>query len=699
MNIKSFLSFSVFLLGMSVCSGVPPAQLYEKSQNNNHSVQTWYVKGVPHTDKNGARLSKYDPAKSFFPIGMWGAPMHDPAKGYDWAELQKLGCNTVWLYFNYPVNKNTLNVAGKFGLQMIFMGRRHSDAVLADIANHPNLLGHVFYDEPTGKVGKKEVVENLYKEFIAFKSKYNKLSPSTAIFINDTPWIMPPATEWFVKWNTAGDVACHDNYPIKKAAGTASISENPNGLMQTTVLTVLANEEKKPAWVILGAFELGFLEGRDAFPARYPSADQLRSQVYTAIIHGATGIHYFIWDSWISRDGCVFGISPDPKVKPHGFIEKSPRSRPATPMQMVNAQALWNAVGKINAELKTLIPVILSPTVDPAKLSYSITSSATQKTPVSPQPVHGMLKKVPGEDAYILLNANMDTEVLDTTFCFDREIATAEVLFGTYPLPVKIAANGRRFTLRYEPFQAHILKLTFKKDSPVIPVRSTPESGRIIEIPLEKARLWAVGKSTAKLYHNPASRETTITQPVVKGEEPWSIQWNKLNYPGIKTGRSYELYLNIKSEGDSGNGAVLTVGCYNSKMKRSVLNRVIQVKDLLPGNFGWVKAGVVKVDDPMALNIYLAPHKNSVSQSYHIKGVELRLIDDGNAAAAGKKIIPVVRQTVSHRESVKFTAAKARLWAAGKATPKLIDADGRKVILQPLQKGSAPWSVQWNNLA
>jgi len=669
-----------------------PAQLYKQTLENNQAVQTWYVNGVPHTDKNGSILTKYDPEKSFFPIGMWGIPLHDPAAGYNWQELQDLGCNTVWPYGGARIGKTALEQAEKFNFQLIFMGRNLSDAALNTIANHPRLLGHVFYDEPIGQLGKPGVMEKLYADFTAFKERYRKVSPSTVVFINDAPWIMPPATEWFVKWNTSGDVACHDNYPIKKSGGVPGISEAPNGLMQSTVLTTLANKEQKPVWIILGTFELGFLEGRDAFPARFPTADQLRSQVYSAIIHGATGIHYFIWDSFISRDGCVFGISPDPQVKPGKYIESSPRSRPASPMQLVNAKMLWEATVAINKELKELIPVILSPTVDPAQMSYAINSFPVERRSVSPQPVHGMLKKIPGEDAYILLNANMDAEIMDTTFTFDRELADVKVLFGTYPMPVKISADGRKFTLRYEAFQAHILKLTFKKDSKIIPVTTRTGDITNVELPLDKARLWAVGKSTAKLYHNPVCRESVIRQPVVKGEEPWSIQWSKLLYPGIERGKSYDLYVLVKPEGDKGAGVLFNVGCWNSKAKRNIFFKGVAIKQMLPGKFGWVNVGKLNVsDDPANLAVYIAPDKAGIADAYEIKAVELRLA--GGSAAATKAAAS------DFAFSAALPLAKAALWSAPGATPKRQTDEGAAVIRQPLAKGKDGWYVQWNRIS
>ena len=75
-------------------------------------------------------------------------------------------------------------------------------------------------------------------------------------------------------------------------------------------LAVQENREKKPVWLIVGAFEQ---PGAGAFTFRCPTPAQLRACVYTGVIHGATGIVYFTWDTYVCRDGNVIGMSPDPK--------------------------------------------------------------------------------------------------------------------------------------------------------------------------------------------------------------------------------------------------------------------------------------------------------------------------------------------------------------------------------------------------
>ena len=73
---------------------------------------------------------------------------------------------------------------------------------------------------------------------------------------------------------------------------------------------------------------------------------------YTAIIHGATGIIDFAFDSQVTRDGDVIGIAPDPKP---AYV----RNLAATADHRASKN-LWSAVTALNHELAALRPAILS---------------------------------------------------------------------------------------------------------------------------------------------------------------------------------------------------------------------------------------------------------------------------------------------------------------------------------------------------
>jgi hypothetical protein len=461
-TIKLFLSVGiiVFCLALRGSAEPTPEDIFARSQAAT-AVQLWYVNGVPHTDANGNPMMTYDPKRSFFPIGLWGCPMHEEGTDYDWKNLRGLGVNTVW---SWSYGLDTLNTADRFGFQIIFGGPIAQDTLKA-IAGHPRLLGNDWKDEPIGQLLVPGRMEEWFGQFQEYKKLVHETAPPTLVFCNSTAWIQPPATEWSIRWNTAGDVVCHDNYPIKvSCSNTRTLAAAPIGVPQSTSFFALCNNERKPNWVIIGAFD-DCRKGPgqpDNLAFRYASCAQLRAQVYLSLIHGATGIHYFIWDSPFSRAGNILGMSPNPKARIPGYEVR------ISAAQRGMARGLWETVSLVNAELRELTPALLSPTADPARFHYTVNSklfigSAVLGESSTPNPVRTLLKTVPGSDELIMLTANADAGVIDSTIRFDRKIESVEVLFDSlWPEPV-LDPEKHKFQLRYDPFDAHVLKIKLKK--------------------------------------------------------------------------------------------------------------------------------------------------------------------------------------------------------------------------------------------
>jgi hypothetical protein len=419
---------------------------------NTTAVQTIYRKGVPHTDRNGRKLMTYDSERSFFQIGIWGNPygkIYDYE--YDLKVLTDVGANTMWPWPLRSV-EDQLEAGRKAGLQVVIMGPIE-EAEAAKLKDHPNWLANVWHDEPTGSFWGKDMAGK-YKEFLAYKARINELAPGRAVFVNDVPWIRTPATQWWIKWNSSGDVSCHDNYPImnrKYRARTIGNEQNKTGIPDSVSLAVAVNKEEKPVWFIVGAF---LLRGHGSFPFRMPTPMQLRAQVYAAIIHGATGIIYFCWDTYVCRDGNVIGMSPDPQVT---YLEPGPNRpnpSPAKPMQLVQSKALWTAAKQINSEIKTMEPSLLSPTVG-KEVRYTV---KTKGQHVTDTPIRCLLKPHP-DGGYILLAVNLDDAVLLTTFEFPGGLKSVSPLFENRD-PYTIKPSKTNFSDRFEPFDVHVYRIT-----------------------------------------------------------------------------------------------------------------------------------------------------------------------------------------------------------------------------------------------
>ncbi|NQT13307.1 MAG: hypothetical protein HQ582_11195 [Planctomycetes bacterium] len=408
-------------------------------------VQTVYRTSVPHTDKDGRLLTRHDANRSFLQIGIWGVPMGEIwGTDYDLKVLVDAGFNTIWPWSRELAK--TLAQAAEHDLQLVHMGEL-DEAALTELGKHPRLLANVWHDEPTGSFWGKDM-QAKFDAFLAYRRQVHAVAPELPVFVNDVPWITPPATQWWIRWNTAGDVSCHDNYPIKHGGRVDSVG----AIGPPVALAVESNGQKKPVWLIVGAFEQ---PGQGAFPFRFPTPAQLRACVYTGLIHGATGIVYFTWDTYVPRDGNVIGMSPAPKVayvpnprKP-GYTHPSP----ANPVQLVQSKSLWAMAAAINRELGELVPSIFSPTIGDDELSYEVFTDLSH----SEHPVRCLLKPHP-EGGYVLLTCNVDATVLDCQFRLSKPIASVERMFANQPA-WGVEPGSRSWQIVYEPFEVHVLRI------------------------------------------------------------------------------------------------------------------------------------------------------------------------------------------------------------------------------------------------
>jgi len=444
--------FLVCLLGLTTCPAASPSseelQKALDSQRNFNAVQIVYRGGVPHTDARGRLMTEYDSERSFFSIGIWGTPAVSAELG---AQLKDAGFNTIWPW-HVPIEP-ALKAGEESDLQVVVM-YKISDDDLKNFKDHPRLLANLIDEEMTGQYYGRPEMQIKYDAFLAYREKVHHSNPGLPVFNVDCSWIMEPATTWWVKWNTAADISCHDNYPILyRPQRVRSIGAEPMGIPQTTALAAAINKEQKPVWLVLPANEQPH---RSVYAMRFATPTQLRSMVYTAIIHGATGICYFTLDHPISRNPGFVGISPDPKVTYGGKQwtgKERGRDIAATPMQLVQSKALWEAAKYIHRELHELTPIMLSPTIGP-EVSYTV---AIKGESVTATPIRCLLKPHPG-GGYVLLSVNTDDATLDVTYRFPNPLAEAGTMFENRP-PTELAEDGKSFSIVYEAFDTHVIRV------------------------------------------------------------------------------------------------------------------------------------------------------------------------------------------------------------------------------------------------
>ncbi len=213
-----------------------------------------------------------------------------------------------------------------------------------------------------------------------------------------------------------GDVANHDNYVSDDAQTLEDIAASM--VRQTTAV-----REAKPSWFTTRAYSYE----DDGFP----SPSRYRASVYTAIVHGATGVWQFIWDSFMSRfivDLRMVGIRPE---IPEAYDEALGIS--ASEELRTQGEALWDAIAELNDELSALEPALLSPTAPDGAYRVFVGNPASQ--------VRTMLKRAPDGD-YVLIAVNMNTVSTEVRFDFSGAPVDVEALFEGGRSPERQGENS-----------------------------------------------------------------------------------------------------------------------------------------------------------------------------------------------------------------------------------------------------------------
>jgi len=432
------------------------------------AIQTIYRQGVPHTDKTGVFRTTYDPASSFLQIGMWGTPLHGTEAGhfYDWQQLKSAGFNTAWTWYKPAVQ--SLQSGWTNDMQVVLMGEASTNdlGIIAGNANlRSRLLGTAWADEPTTLTPLNQM-QAKYNAFQSYRQTLHSILPNSPVFVTDAPAFANGAVErqWWETWASAGDLSTQDNYPLRP--DVTSIGKTwPPGIPESVSLATSTLNQQKPVWFIVSAYETA--DPSDSFPQRFASPAQMRAQVYSAVIHGATGIVYFAWDSYIVRGSNNLGISPNPLAGGYSSDPGYPEAV-MTPDQVSRSVVAWNAVASTNSELQALAPAILSPTVSPEDLSYSLTlqnlSAANNPSLYSDTPIRTLLKKDP-QGRYILMAVNLDGRSMDVSFNLAKQFSDFDLLYENDGGFFNALGTASAFTCHFDPYATHVFRIGYSMSS------------------------------------------------------------------------------------------------------------------------------------------------------------------------------------------------------------------------------------------
>lgn len=408
---------------------------------SNDARQQIYIKGVPHIDNNGKIINEYRPGQSFFPILLYHATdFLDAAETIPtpFDKLRSAGFNGVHTtaFTKSGMTQAYMDRLHKNGLRMVKCVAEEKD--VKQFASHPSMLAWDVIDEPDalGDFDQYPSKFEYYDQHLKMIREYDKIHP---VFVNNVAWILDPNLVWWTKWQQTSGIACHDNYPV---GPTQSDSWSRNiGIPESVSLAVKVTDEKKPVWFIAQAFS-------EDKPTRWamPTTVELRSMVYTAVIHGATAMDYFVMDNNIVRGAGLYGISPEPREQ---YTAGSGVSADSSRLKQI--KQLWNTASKINHEIEDLTPWILSPT---SSANYHVSIRGESKTRT---PIRTILKRY--KDQYVLLAVNIDNVPIDMRIDFENKLGFKNAK-AMYEKRRNLELSNSTLDDRFEPFDVHIYKFS-----------------------------------------------------------------------------------------------------------------------------------------------------------------------------------------------------------------------------------------------
>lgn len=362
--------------------------------------QTMYQHGVPHTDRNG-HLQTATGGASFFPRCAYETlpGMLD--------ELRRAGfnCFKPWNGMNVDA---ALAEAGSSGMQLVkeWAGSSCGDCIVKQTsaaAGDDRILGWIIEDEPTGCINEFSTCLTRISAYRELLGKLHRLDPYHPVFALDIPLPGPGALAMWSEVNGSGNIAAIDSYPFH-AGGSATLESSAENYKHLVEL----NAEQKPLWITVQAFAM---PTSAAGAWIMPRPQQLRAEVFAALVHGATGIFYFAIDSWAARNAQVIGIAASPSPS---YPADQPEDAVATPTQLAASRALWDQAVRLNNELARLQPIIFS---DTALLPYRVAVRGRARTAV---PIRAMLKTLP-DGSHCLLVVNIEDAPFDVLITFKSQ--------------------------------------------------------------------------------------------------------------------------------------------------------------------------------------------------------------------------------------------------------------------------------------
>ncbi len=354
--------------------------------------------------------------KDFFPIGLW---LQNPAKAPRYREA---GFNLYVGLWQGPTDEQ-LTLLKKAGMPVICS---QNERALAHLDN-PIIVGWMHQDEPDnaqslGK-GKGYGPPVIPEEVVHRYERMRSVDPSRPVLLNlgqGVAWdnwhgrgVRTRHPEDYPLYLKGCDIASFDIYPVTHRS--EEVSGNLYYVARGVQRLVNWTGGKKPVWNCIECTRINH-------PTNQPTPHQVRCEVWMAIIHGSTGLIYFVHE-W------------QPTFNESALLSDS---------------AMLAAVTRINQRIQTLAPVLNSPSVSNGVAVVSRNDEV---------PIATMMKRHEGK-----------TYVFAVTMREGRTQAefVAQGIAG--PQSVKVLDEDRtleskdgRFTDSFEPWDVHLYQIDESK--------------------------------------------------------------------------------------------------------------------------------------------------------------------------------------------------------------------------------------------
>ncbi len=403
---------------------------------------------VAHIDRVARLRDDFDPARSFFPIGIYHALTgRYSGRSYELSTLAALGFNTVHPWEGLDL-RDFVPKARAAGLQVLPNAavRPEAPALAAD----PAILAWYLEEEPVSRAGD---AAGRRRDFERRRAEFAAIDGGRAQLVVETSLTLQPHRDAFDEWARSAGIFGLTVYPIVENSGSEgrrpSISY-PRGIPETIAAAMSANAPSRPVWLFVQAFASPMHMPRQRW--LMPTPTELRAMIYAGLIHGATGIFIFAQDSFVTRAGQVVGIGPDIPESyepPYPDISDGRPPLAATSAERKAARELWNRLPGLTAEIRALAPSLLQPGPD---MGYrvAIADGSARGTPIR------TLLKPLADGAVVLMAVNVEARPVAVRYEFDRPLVHVTRMFGDTPPPRPV---GGIFHDTFEPYGVRVYRL------------------------------------------------------------------------------------------------------------------------------------------------------------------------------------------------------------------------------------------------